>query len=44
MAARSLIEELRDSLRAWYATTVRGEVSDADVRGYLRAASQIEDV
>jgi len=40
MAARSLIEEMR----GWYATAVRGEVSDADVRGYLRAASQIEDV
>jgi len=44
MAARSLIEELRDSLRAWYATAVCGEVSDANVRGYLRAASQIEDL
>ncbi len=40
MPARSLIEEMR----GWYATAVRGEVSDANVRGYLRAASQIEDV
>ncbi len=44
MPARSLIEEVREALRGWYATTVLGDVSDANVRGYLRAASQIEDV
>ena len=27
-----------------YATVLRGEVSDASVQGYLRAASQIEDI
>jgi hypothetical protein len=42
--ARSLIEEMRAVARGWYVTSVLGEVSDADIRGYLRAASQIEDV
>jgi len=28
----------------FYATTMRGEVSDANIQGYLRAASQIEDI
>ena len=44
MPAKSFIGEIEDAARRFYATTVRGEVSDANVRGYLRAASQIEDV
>lgn len=44
MPARSLIEEMREALRGFYVSTVRGEVSDANVRGYLRAASQIEEI
>lgn len=44
MQARSFIDELRASARHFYATSLRGEVSDANVRGYLRAATQIEEV
>src|SRR2546426_279158 len=41
MQAKSFLGE---SARHFYATVIRGEVSDANVQGYLRAASQIEDV
>lgn len=44
MQARSFLSEMRESVRHFYATTMRGEVSDANIRGYLRAASQIEEV
>lgn len=44
MQAKSFLGELREEARHFYATSIRGEVSDANVRGYLRAASQIEDV
>ncbi len=42
--ARSFIGEMRASMHNFYATTIRGEVSDANIQGYLRAASQIEDI
>ena len=42
--AKSFVGSMRESAHNFYATMVRGEVSDANVRGYLRAASQIEDV
>src|SRR2546425_10214837 len=44
MQAKSFLGEMRESARHFYATTVRGEVSDANIQGYLRAASQIEEV
>ena len=44
MPARSFIGEVEDAARRFYATVMRGEVSDANVRGYLRAASQIAEV
>lgn len=44
MPAKSFIGEIEEAARRFYATAVRGEVSEASVRGYLRAASQIEDV
>lgn len=44
MPARSLIGEMEEAARRFYATVMRGEVSDANVRGYLRAASQIAEV
>lgn len=44
MPARSFIGSVEEAARRFYATVMRGEVSDANVRGYLRAASQIEDV
>ena len=44
MPAKSFIGEMEDAARRFYATAMRGEVSDANVRGYLRAASQITDV
>ena len=42
--ARSFIGEVEDAARRFYATALRGEMSDANVQGYLRAASQIADV
>lgn len=42
--AKSFIGEMEDAARRFYATVLRGEVSDANVQGYLRAASQIADV
>ncbi len=44
MQAKSFLGEMRETVQHFYATTIRGEVSDANVRGYLRAASQIEEV
>jgi hypothetical protein len=42
--AKSFLSGLRVHARQFYATSMRGEVSDANIRGYLRAASQIEDI
>lgn len=44
MPAKSLIGDMEDAARRFYATAMRGEISDANVQGYLRAASQITDV
>ncbi len=44
MQAKSFLGNIREHARQFYATTLQGEVSDANIRGYLRAASQIEDV
>ena len=44
MQAKSFLGEMREQVRHFYATSIHGEVSDANIRGYLRAASQIEDV
>ncbi len=44
MQAKSFLGGLREHVRHFYATTIQGEVSDANIRGYLRAASQIEEV
>ncbi|HZC08264.1 MAG TPA: hypothetical protein VE338_21705 [Ktedonobacterales bacterium] len=44
MPAKSFIGDVEDAARRFYATAMRGEVSDANVRGYLRAASQITDI
>jgi hypothetical protein len=44
MQAKSFLGEKRGAVRHFYATVVRGEVTDANIEGYLRAASQIEDI
>ena len=44
MPAKSFFESARESARGFYASVVRHEVSDANVRGYLRMTSQIEDI
>ena len=44
MQAKSFLGNMREQVRYFYATSIHGEVSDANIRGYLRAASQIEDV
>jgi hypothetical protein len=44
MQAKSFLSEMREEVRLFYATVMRHEVNDANVRGYLRAASQIEDI
>jgi|SRR6185437_2157290 len=44
MPARSFIGSVEHAARDFYATVLRHEVSDANVRGYLRAASQIEQI
>lgn len=44
MQAKSMLGEKRGAVRHFYATVMRGEVSDATIQGYLRAASQIEDL
>jgi len=43
MPAKSFIGALEEAARHAYAT-LQGEVSDANVRGYMRAATQIEEV
>lgn len=37
------MHQVREEVRHIYATSVRGEVSDATIQGYRRAASQIEE-
>lgn len=44
MQAKSFLGTMREHVRHFYATSVQDEVSDANIRGYLRAASQIEEV
>ena len=44
MPAKSFFESARESAHGFYASVMRGEVSDANVRGYLRMTSQIEDI
>ncbi len=44
MPAKSFIGTMEVAARQFYATAMRGEVSDANVRGYLRAAGQIADI
>lgn len=44
MPGKSFFSEMRQGLHHFYATTMRGEIDDANIRGYLRAASQIEEV
>ena len=44
MQAKGFLSEMREATRHFYATTMHGEVSDANIQGYLRAASQIEDI
>src|SRR5579859_5601507 len=44
MPAKGFLGEVREAVRHFYAVDMRHEVSDANIRGYLRAASQIEDV
>ena len=44
MPAKSFLSEMKYEVRHFYATVMRGEVSDANVQGYLRAASQIEEL
>lgn len=44
MQAKSFLGEKRGAIRHFYATVIRGEVSDASIQGFLRAASQIEEV
>ncbi len=44
MQARSFMDDMRAAARHFYATTIRGEISDANVRSYLLATEQIEEV
>ncbi len=44
MQAKSFLGEQRGAVRHFYATVIRGEVSDANIQGYLRATSQIEEI
>ncbi len=44
MQAKSFLGETRGAVRHFYTTVIRGEVSDANAQGYLRAASQIEEI
>ena len=39
MPVKSLFDSARESSRKFYASVLRGEVSDANVRGYLRMTS-----
>ena len=44
MQAKSFLGNKRETIRRFYATAMRGEISDASAQGYLRAASQIEEI
>lgn len=44
MQTKNFWGNMRESVRRFYLTSVHGDVSDAPIRGYLRAASQIEDL
>ena len=44
MQAKSLLSNKRETVRHFYATAMRGEISDSSAQGYLRAASQIEEI
>lgn len=44
MPAKSFLGSLEADARRFYATVIRQEVPDANVRGYLRAATQIAEV
>jgi hypothetical protein len=44
MPVKSFFGEIEEGARHFYATVLRGEVSDANVQGFLRASSQIEDL
>src|SRR5258708_7351860 len=44
MPGKSFFSNVRQELHHFYATTLHGEVDDANIQGYLRAASQIEDI
>lgn len=44
MQAKSFLGEMREAVHHFYVTTIRGEVSDANIQGYLRAATQIEEI
>ncbi len=44
MPVKSFLGEIEEGARHFYATVLRGEVDDTNVRGYLRAASQIEEI
>ena len=44
MPAKSFLGTLEAEARQFYATVIRHEVNDANVRGYLRAAEQIAEV
>ena len=44
MQAKSFVSEKRNAVHHFYATAIRGEISDSSVQGYLRAASQIEEI
>lgn len=44
MQAKSFLGNKRETIRHFYATAMRGEISEASVQGYLRAACQIEEI
>lgn len=44
MAAKSFFGETRETVHRFYATTIHGEVSDANIQAYIRAASQIQEI
>jgi len=44
MPAKSFFGETRETAHRFYATTIRGEVSDANIQAYIRAASQIQEI
>lgn len=44
MSTRSAAGVKPGTMHRFYATVLRGEVSDAAIQGYLRAACQVEDL